>query len=183
MRSALDVESMTNFKGSYAMRRMRSVNQRFLSGLCLIVLVFATGGQVAMAEDGTMLQIEKIEGMAYGALVNKDFSRLNSMVEDFRSSKGRLPDGRWKLTFVTSGLTRGVVARDEAAWKARLALFDKWLSTTPNDPAPHLAKAIALVSYAWDARGGGYANSVRESDWPIFRKRLVDARDALECKP
>ena len=174
---------MTNIKGSHAMRRKRSVGQRFLSGLLQIGLVFATVGQEAIAEDGTMLQIEKIEAVAYGAFVNGHFSRLNSMVEDFRSSKGRLPDGRWKLTFVTSGLTRGVVPRDVAAWEARLAIFDKWLSTTPDDPVPHLAKAIALVSYAWDARGGGYANSVKESDWPIFRKRIADARAVLEKAP
>jgi hypothetical protein len=36
-----------------------------------------------------------------------------------------------------------------------------------------------LVSYAWDARGGGYANTVTEDGWRSFRERLGKARAAL----
>ena len=47
-------------------------------------------------------------------------------------------------------------------------------------PLPYLAKASFLIAYAWDARGTGYANTVKTADWQIFRERISQARKVLE---
>jgi hypothetical protein len=36
-----------------------------------------------------------------------------------------------------------------------------------------------LVSYAWHARGNGYANDVKEQDWKTFAKRLQQSTQVL----
>ncbi len=42
-----------------------------------------------------------------------------------------------------------------------------------------MTKAAFLVSYAWDARGGGSADTVGPEGWRLFRERLDQAHDAL----
>lgn len=124
-----------------------------------------------------------MEADAIGFLLIEDFASLNAMAGALNNSKERLPDGRWKLTFVFSNLTSDIRKHDEHAWKSRLEQFDRWISKTPNDATPYIAKANALTSYAWDARGGGYANTVKESDSLLFKKRIADARTVLESVP
>jgi hypothetical protein len=38
----------------------------------------------------------------------------------------------------------------------------------------------AMNQYAWDARGGGWANTVTEEGWKLFRERIAASRTALE---
>jgi hypothetical protein len=159
------------------------LNSQFFKGLGIVSISFVLLTKVAIASDGTQAQIKKIEADAYGFLMKDDFASLNAMAGAFNNSKERLPDGRWKLTFVFSNLTSGIGKHDEAAWKARLELIDKWISKSPNDSTPYIAKADALTRYAWDARGGGYADTVEESDWVVFKKRIADARTVLESAP
>lgn len=135
---------------------------------------------MANAATPTLQAIDEIESQALSLLVSEQFDRLNATTDDMRTSKARLPDGRWKLAFVTSGLQKGLAARDESAWQRRLLLIDKWIAKTPDNAAPHLAKASLLISYAWDARGPGYADTVKEGDWVKFHQRLKQAREVLQ---
>lgn len=58
-----------------------------------------------------------------------------------------------------------------------LAVLNKSL---PKDSiVPLLVKGKAYTSYAWDARGGGYAPSVKKEKWKLFAKRLAIAEVAL----
>jgi hypothetical protein len=146
--------------------------------LAMTVLVYFASTKVAATE--TLQTIDRIQSDAYHALASKQFAKLNAMADGLRESRERLPDGRWKLTFVTSGLVDGLPKHDAQAWRTRLELIDKWIAATPGNATPYLAKANVLIAYAWDARGSGYANTVRDGDWPIFRQRIAQARDLLE---
>ena len=165
------------------MRISKNIISSVVKLIWMTILFFSVFTKVVFAADGTIEQIKKIEGDALGFLLKEDFSALNAMAAEYNNSKSRLPDGRWKLTFVFSNLEGGIGKHDDAAWKARLGLIEKWISKTPSDSTPYLAKADALVGYAWDARGGGYANTVKETDWQTFKKRISDARSVLENAP
>ncbi|MGD8595380.1 MAG: DUF4034 domain-containing protein, partial [Gammaproteobacteria bacterium] len=65
-------------------------------------------------------------------------------------------------------------------WKLNLETVNKWIKETPDHPAPYLAKAEILISYAWDARGSGWAKDVTESQWSLFNSRIAEARQVLE---
>jgi hypothetical protein len=41
------------------------------------------------------------------------------------------------------------------------------------------SRGVALVGYAWDARGGGWAGEVTDDGWKLFGQRLAQARAAL----
>jgi hypothetical protein len=128
----------------------------------------------------TLQAVKNIQSEVFQALANEQFAKINAMADNLSESRERLPDGRWKLSFVTHGLTGDIPKRDASAWGARLQLMDRWIAATPGNPTPYIAKAQVLLAYAWDARGNGYANTVKEEDWPIFRQRIAQARDTLE---
>lgn len=62
-----------------------------------------------------------------------------------------------------------------------------WHETDPQDPDSTLAWGLALRDWAWDARGGGYANTVSERAMNLFGERLMQAlpllRTAAELSP
>ncbi len=65
-----------------------------------------------------------------------------------------------------------------AAWyrPAENLLFGNW----PQASTTWLLKGEAYVEMAWQARGGGYADTVSPEGWKLFRERLAVAREALE---
>jgi tetratricopeptide (TPR) repeat protein len=57
-----------------------------------------------------------------------------------------------------------------------LPLTNRWKGSSPA----LLTKGRAYLSYAWQARGTGYANTVTESGWKMMAERLSVAAEALE---
>ncbi len=74
-------------------------------------------------------------------------------------------------------LMRASGGDDEAAYRCmEQPLFRRW----PNDSLPWLIKGRAYADMAWNARGGGYADTVTDEGWELFEKNLGVAEDALE---
>jgi hypothetical protein len=57
----------------------------------------------------------------------------------------------------------------------RPAWIDEWVKARPDSALPLLFRGSHGVNWAWEARGGGRANTVKEDAWPLFHARLVDA--------
>jgi hypothetical protein len=144
----------------------------------LLALIFCA--TCARAVEGTQERIDSIQATVRTAFVAKRFVAINDLAGQMRQQRSRLADGRWELPFVTGAVGWNLHPRDKAAWQARLAQIDDWIASTPRDSTPYLAKATVLVAYAWDARGGGWANTVDENDWRLFKERLVAAQQVLE---
>lgn len=148
-------------------------NKNYLAALLLFL------PSLSFADDAITIS-SKIAKLAESQFYERNFVAINEDEYEYRTAQSRLPDGRWKLTFIYSNL--GNVARrgDEVEWKKKINLVDEWIQKTPSQPAAYLAKAEILISYAWDARGGGWANSVTPEQWRIFHKRISEARKILE---
>jgi hypothetical protein len=146
----------------------------------LVLLALALRATCAGAVEGTQERIGAIEASVQVALAARQFVAINDLAGDMLRQRSRLADGRWELPFVTSAAAAHLPRHDIAAWQARLALIDRWIASTPRDATPYVAKATVLVAYAWDARGGGWANSVSEDAWRLFRERLGAAQQVLE---
>ena len=56
------------------------------------------------------------------------------------------------------------------------ALTNRWKGTALQ----HLTKGCAYLSYAWVARGTGYANTVNDESWKVMGARLKTAAEELE---
>ena len=59
----------------------------------------------------------------------------------------------------------------------------EWLERSPGSRSAQVANALSPLSFAWAARGTGYASSVDAAAWPIFKENIAKARGALESLP
>jgi hypothetical protein len=66
---------------------------------------------------------------------------------------------------------------DRAAAFAKID--DALVKARPTSALPLTLKGDAYTSYAWDARGSGYADTVTEEGWRLMRERLAVAEAAL----
>ncbi len=143
----------------------------------LLFLLFITNS--VLANDSIKIA-KKISDNTEHLFYSQDFESINKIDDQFRNSQSRLPDGRWNLTFIYSNFGNVSARGAEVEWKYKIKLVDQWISKTPDHAAPYLAKAKILISYAWDARGSGWANGVTTSQWRLFFSRMAEARKVLE---
>jgi hypothetical protein len=59
-------------------------------------------------------------------------------------------------------------------------LLDKWCASAPRSWAARVVRGDSCVESAWEARGTGWAQSVQQEGWKLFRERLAQAKDDLE---
>ncbi|GAB3159024.1 hypothetical protein GCM10027290_63240 [Micromonospora sonneratiae] len=58
--------------------------------------------------------------------------------------------------------------------------IDDWVAAEPRSALPLLVKGAHAIDWAWEARGGGRANTVSREAFKIFFKRLKLAEDCLD---
>jgi hypothetical protein len=72
------------------------------------------------------------------------------------------------------------VGTSDAQFQAHMSKLRKWSEAHPDSPVPLIAAANTFNSWAWFARGSGFAPAVEEDAWAPFRDRLVKARALLD---
>lgn len=111
------------------------------------------------------------------ALERRDFDRVEAIYAELKRSP-RSP-GVHASRFVDYQL-----AFDHTAF---LPTFDAWVAAKPRSSPAHTSRAAARVSWAWEARGSGWAKDVSEQAWATFRERLelalADVERAMELDP
>ncbi len=115
-------------------------------------------------------------------LYNERFALLDTTASQLRVSKERFPGGAWKLNAFYTGLgqpTSGDAA-DEGEWQVHLNKLRKWVKEAPDSLTARVGLGDALVNYAWNARGQGYADKVSAEGWRLFNARSALAERALD---
>lgn len=85
-------------------------------------------------------------------------------------------------------LLAGVGHPDDHMFRVRAAAYvkgveqwiDEWVAAEPRSALPLLVKGAHAIDWAWEARGGGRANTVGEEAFKLFFKRLKLAEDCLD---
>jgi hypothetical protein len=113
-------------------------------------------------------------------LQRKDFAKLESIARDYRSSK--TSSGVSKLPLFSGGieLVFNYKRKEPEFWNAAEQLAIEWIKLYPKSATAQLAYAQVLIAQAWSYRGGGYANTVKTENWPLFQEYLEKARIYLE---
>ncbi len=115
-----------------------------------------------------------------GLLRAEKFEQLDCVADSVRSHKEKFAGGMWKLHAIYSGLEKPPLHATQADWAAHMETLQRWVSTKPDSITARIALAESYVSYGWDARGEGYADTVSESGWKLLAERSAKAREVLE---
>jgi hypothetical protein len=116
-----------------------------------------------------------------GALIDAgNYDELDNLTGKLRSSKECYANGVWKLNDIYDGLVPAGRAPDEE-WQNRVTALQAWVAAKPESISARVGLADVLVNYAWQARGGGWANSVTREGWRLFEDRLHQAMGVLDA--
>lgn len=99
-----------------------------------------------------------------------------SLIED--GEDALFKTGSWKIAQFHFALGDRF-GNSEDQFQADLARHQRWLKQFPDSSTAKIAYGDFLTKYAWFARGGGYAHTVTERGWRLFRERLSDAHERL----
>src|SRR5690606_15428271 len=92
------------------------------------------------------------------AFNRRDFTRLDTIFNQWCSGADRFVDGTWKLATYEEALHTHFSAWRK--WDAHLSDIKRWQQSFPDSFAAKYAEAIYWQAYAWHARGGPYVRSV-----------------------
>ena len=109
----------------------------------------------------------------------RDFAGLDNLATKFRESRQSLPTGRWYLDAFYSEISSLERAQSDEDWLAHIGMLKGWAKKNPNSVSAKIALIHVLRSYAWKARGGGWANSVSEDGWKLMGERMNEAEAVL----
>jgi hypothetical protein len=141
----------------------------------------------APAPKVTLVAVEKLQTeQEYASPIKQAFSQgnydeLERIIKEAREGKGRILGGNWKLLEFYDAVYGTFLGPngDESDWKMFFDSLNQWIKAKPESAAARISLAEAYTGYAWKARGGGYANSVTEEDWELFRERFAEASAVL----
>ncbi len=140
---------------------------------------------------GTLPTIKLIEGKAqwpairlysslfYEALLHRNFDFIDRAADEARESKEKLTGGIWKLQLIYAFLSKPSYPTSDYDWNSHIELLRLWVNEKPNSPTAQVALASGYLNFAWDIRGDGFADSVKQEHWPIFFERLSQAQAVL----
>ncbi|HXI85585.1 MAG TPA: DUF4034 domain-containing protein [Verrucomicrobiae bacterium] len=110
------------------------------------------------------------------------FDELDQLATDLVTKKLRFQGGEWKSVYLYDGLKLPRKSPEED-WAKRFELIERWRTANPDSVPARLVQARTYMEYAWNARGGGYADSVAPAAWKFFSGRMAKAHDMLLLIP
>lgn len=110
---------------------------------------------------------------------DRNFEDLEKLAAELRTSKATFGNGSWKIfQFYTSFDCRAEEPED--MWQLHEQIHKDWIAAKPESVTARIAYADFLASYAWKARGSGYAGTVTQAQWKLFAERLTAANQVLK---
>lgn len=112
-------------------------------------------------------------------LAGEHFDQLEEMARLLRQHKCRHRDGGWQLEYFYEEMKKGCDDITPSQQEVFKDLLERWKKAYPESVTPFIVQAKVHSTYGWDARGGGYADTVTDEGWRIFHKELGIAKDCL----
>lgn len=133
------------------------------------------------APDLTLKDVQAA-ARSFEHLKSGDFAWLEENINRQRKKKERVQAGTWLLQASYSGLrfpdSNSTEFTDEQ-WRAHFENLGKWKAAYPKSITARVATANSWIAYAWQARGGGNADTVSGKNFEVFDQRIGEARKEL----
>jgi hypothetical protein len=117
-------------------------------------------------------------------LVQEDFAELEKIIRQYRTDKDRLVGGYWKNNAFydvayPSAFPSHSGAIQDSDFLVLIARTKKWIAAYPDSAAARVFLANVYTAYADYVRGSGFANTVSDAQWKLFRERGNQAKETL----
>ena len=147
--------------------------------LCAVLVVAMSAAAPTFADE--LRERQELTDLVTALFFAENFEALEKLATEFRSRKSRFAGGVWKLTVFYYAFNSALPPhnKDDAFWDRANSIADRWVQRYPRSPSAHNARATVLKRHAWKFRGDGYANTVDPKAWPVFFKKLGEAREYL----
>lgn len=110
-------------------------------------------------------------------LEDGEYAQLDAEARKVTGGRDKLIGGGWKLnTFYAAVSTP---ANGSNMWAQQVNKMKDWVAKDPQSATARVALAIAYTGWGWQARGGGYADSVSSGAWDWFYKSVGMAKTTL----
>jgi hypothetical protein len=107
----------------------------------------------------------------------ENYAALDAMFDRLADPEERLTDGRWRLAAIAPGLANHFNAHKK--WDHMLWQIGEWRQQNPKSTAVDIVEAMIYRDWAWSVRGTGYAGTVAEEGWKLFKEKLQRAEAVL----
>jgi len=109
------------------------------------------------------------------------YGQIDTLAQELRSQRVRFRGGAWQLNVLYGAIdSPGSMTETDADWQALLTRLQQWITGDQQAPTPRIALAQAYLTFAWKARGNGFANTVTQQGWALFSERVQSAHTVLE---
>jgi len=127
---------------------------------------------------GSDNQGPNIAKRAESLLANRKFDELEKLAAEYRHDIVKTKGGVPALYFFYPGLSSNTskdMFKATIADKPREALLEDWLKKKPDSVTARIALCDYWMKLAWEARGGGFANTVTADRWKAFHALVSKA--------
>jgi len=131
------------------------------------------------ATDPVANEIKIYKAEIRGAFDEQDFAKLEKEATRLRETSELCRDGSWKIWRFYGAIDNRFHTGDDG-YLTDLQTHAAWEKAYPDSITQRIAVADFMTSYAWHARGDGYADTVTKEGWELFGTRLMEANRILQ---
>jgi hypothetical protein len=119
----------------------------------------------------------EFSNQVFQKLNEEDFAWLEERASKARKDKEKLKGGYWAIRTFYGGIQSA--DNSDVEYKKLFEKLNRWKNSYPESITPRIAIFEAWSNYAGEARGTGYANTVSEDGWRLYRERMKNAKQEL----
>lgn len=142
----------------------------------------ATAATLSDTTHSVILNTEfsRIKNEVAALVQARDFQGLDKLSAQFRQNDERTSEGLSKISMFYEGASFGLNDIEQHTGMADVdTLLDDWKDKYPESLTQILVKASYKMDAAFRARGTGWAQDVRESQWKVYADLLNESQLAL----
>jgi hypothetical protein len=150
-----------------------------------LMITFLSTCPVLHAEEVSLdgvIACEHVRRSIKTLLYQEKYETLEKTAADWRQTKARFSNGIWKLRWFFAAFD-SPTEKTEEGWKYLFEKLNRWMALYPNSVTARVAAATAWSSYACVGRGDGYASTVSERRWQLYKERLEKAYELASIAP
>lgn len=139
----------------------------------------AAAAKLKPSKDPIWEEIDAFRMEVRRAYNNHSFDELDKRAAELRALKATFGNGSWKIAQFYGSLACND-DEPESMWELHDRIHQEWIAAKPRSITARVAYAEFLIEYAWHARGRGYANTVTQDGWRLFRERMASAHKVTD---